>query len=114
MSSFRHLATCNRTDISVRAQRQITIESCSLIFSLADLPIFVRGRYANNASAFDLNGQLPQHVDIPRLKKGRVGGFFWYVFDMLYQKLCQLIGDQVSIRPLCRLGWIRRGRGFLK
>ena len=35
--------------------------------------------YANNVSAFDLNGPMPGHVDIPRLKKGRVGGFFWYV-----------------------------------
>lgn len=45
-----------------------------------DLPIFVRGHYANNASAFDLNGEIPQHVDIPRLRKGQVGGFFWCVF----------------------------------
>ncbi|GJE89528.1 M19 family dipeptidase [Phanerochaete sordida] len=45
-----------------------------------DLPIFVRAAYANNASAFDLNGELPQHVDIPRLKRGQVGGFFWSAF----------------------------------
>ncbi|KIP04333.1 hypothetical protein PHLGIDRAFT_109710, partial [Phlebiopsis gigantea 11061_1 CR5-6] len=45
-----------------------------------DLPIFVRGYYANNASAFDLNGALPQHVDIPRLKEGQVGGFFWSAY----------------------------------
>ncbi|EKM61555.1 uncharacterized protein PHACADRAFT_248234 [Phanerochaete carnosa HHB-10118-sp] len=45
-----------------------------------DLPILVRGLYANNASAFDLNGELPQHVDIPRLKQGQVGGFFWSAY----------------------------------
>lgn len=48
--------------------------------SLTDLPIFVRGQYANNASAFDLNDNIPMHVDIPRLKKGQVGGFFWSAF----------------------------------
>lgn len=42
-----------------------------------DLPNLVRGVYANNASAFDLNGELQGHVDIPRLRKGQVGGFFW-------------------------------------
>lgn len=42
-----------------------------------DLPELVRVRYANNVSAFDLNGPMPGHVDIPRLRKGGVGGFFW-------------------------------------
>lgn len=42
-----------------------------------DLPILVRELYANNISAFDLNSPMPAHVDIPRLRKGRVGGFFW-------------------------------------
>ena len=39
--------------------------------------MLVRRRYANNASAVDLNKEMPGHVDIPRLKKGKVGGFFW-------------------------------------
>ena len=43
----------------------------------SDLPELVRVSYANNVSAFDLNGPMPGHVDIPRLRKGRVGGFFW-------------------------------------
>ena len=43
-----------------------------------DLPELVRTHYANNVSAFDLNKPMPGHVDIPRLRKGRVGGFFWY------------------------------------
>ncbi|TCD62475.1 hypothetical protein EIP91_006823 [Steccherinum ochraceum] len=45
-----------------------------------DLPILVRERYANNASAFDLEKEMPAHVDIPRLRKGQVGGFFWSTF----------------------------------
>ncbi len=45
-----------------------------------DLPILVRFRYANNVSDFDLHGRMPAHVDIPRLREGKVGGFFWSVF----------------------------------
>ncbi|THH26679.1 hypothetical protein EUX98_g7513 [Antrodiella citrinella] len=45
-----------------------------------DLPILVRELYANNASAFDLRKEMPAHVDIPRLRKGQVGGFFWSAY----------------------------------
>jgi membrane dipeptidase len=34
--------------------------------------------YGNNVSAIDLNKPTPGDVDIPRLNKGHVGGFFWY------------------------------------
>ncbi|KZT38049.1 hypothetical protein SISSUDRAFT_1021994 [Sistotremastrum suecicum HHB10207 ss-3] len=45
-----------------------------------DLPILVRGIYSNNVSSFDLNYPMPGHVDIPRLREGRVGGFFWSAY----------------------------------
>lgn len=45
--------------------------------ALSDLPIAVRFAFANNASAFDLKGPCPGHVDIPRLRTGHAGGFFW-------------------------------------
>ncbi|KAF8315012.1 hypothetical protein DL93DRAFT_2079668 [Clavulina sp. PMI_390] len=45
-----------------------------------DLPYFMRMMKHNNASAIDLHEPQPGHVDIPRLRKGRVGGFFWSVF----------------------------------
>jgi len=45
-----------------------------------DLPFLLRSRYHNNVSAFDLNSVMPHHVDIPRLRSGKVGGFFWSVF----------------------------------
>ncbi|KAH8079421.1 membrane dipeptidase-domain-containing protein [Cristinia sonorae] len=45
-----------------------------------DLPILVRDLYRNNASAFDLEKEIPGHVDIPRLRKGQVGGFFWSAY----------------------------------
>lgn len=54
--------------------------TCSTTTTTSDLPILVRSRYANNVSAFDLNGRMPGHVDIPRLREGKVGGFFWSVY----------------------------------
>ena len=45
--------------------------------SRTDLPELTRNKFANNASAIDLESEMPGHVDIPRLRKGKVGGFFW-------------------------------------
>ncbi|GAA5909019.1 dipeptidase [Sporobolomyces salmoneus] len=45
-----------------------------------DLPILARYVYANQIDDFDLNQRIKGHVDIPRLRKGHVGGFFWSVF----------------------------------
>ncbi|TFK92082.1 hypothetical protein K466DRAFT_481304 [Polyporus arcularius HHB13444] len=45
-----------------------------------DLPILVRSAFANNISAVDLEKPFAGHVDIPRLRKGKVGGFFWSVY----------------------------------
>ena len=56
-----------------------TPELISQCKGLPDLPILVRETYANNATAVDLESAMPRHVDIPRLRTGKVGGFFWYV-----------------------------------
>ncbi|KAL4074348.1 membrane dipeptidase-domain-containing protein [Scleroderma yunnanense] len=45
-----------------------------------DLPIIARRVWRNNVSAIPLHDMMPMHVDIPRLREGRVGGFFWSVF----------------------------------
>ncbi|TFK53905.1 hypothetical protein OE88DRAFT_1129777 [Heliocybe sulcata] len=45
-----------------------------------DLPDLVREFYRNNVSAVDLAARMPGHVDIPRLREGRVGGVFWSVY----------------------------------
>ncbi|OBZ67251.1 putative dipeptidase C3A11.10c [Grifola frondosa] len=46
----------------------------------ANLPILARSIYSNNVSAIDLNQPMPGHVDIPRLREGKVGGFFWSTY----------------------------------
>ncbi|GAA5885523.1 hypothetical protein JCM16303_002243 [Sporobolomyces ruberrimus] len=45
-----------------------------------DLPILVRYLYANQLGDLDLRNRTKGEVDLPRLRKGRVGGFFWSVF----------------------------------
>ncbi|CAE6526863.1 unnamed protein product [Rhizoctonia solani] len=47
---------------------------------VSDLPIMVREEYRNNITRFDMNKRMKYHVDIPRLRQGKVGGFFWSVF----------------------------------
>lgn len=59
---------------------QRVLEQAPIIDGHIDLPILVRELYANNVSAFDLNEPTPGHVDIPRLRKGQVGGFFWSAY----------------------------------
>ncbi|KAJ7039169.1 membrane dipeptidase-domain-containing protein [Mycena alexandri] len=44
------------------------------------LPILLRSRFGNNVSAIDLSEEFVGHVDIPRLRQGKVGGFFWSVY----------------------------------
>ncbi|KAI0664784.1 membrane dipeptidase-domain-containing protein [Cubamyces menziesii] len=58
----------------------IVLQSSPVIDGHIDLPILVRSRFANNVSAVDLAKPFPGHVDIPRLREGKVGGFFWSVY----------------------------------
>ena len=36
--------------------------------------------FKNDPAKFDLEKDMPYHVDIERLRKGKVGGFFWYAY----------------------------------
>ncbi|KAJ1311016.1 hypothetical protein OPQ81_009522 [Rhizoctonia solani] len=56
------------------------LEKAPLIDGHIDLPIMVRLEYRNNITKFDMNKRMKCHVDIPRLRQGKVGGFFWSVF----------------------------------
>ncbi|KAI0319578.1 membrane dipeptidase-domain-containing protein [Amylostereum chailletii] len=47
---------------------------------IVHLPWLVRRLYANNVSDVDMMHQMPDHVDIPRLRTGRVGGVFWSIY----------------------------------
>ncbi|KAG8691786.1 hypothetical protein FRC11_009551 [Ceratobasidium sp. 423] len=56
------------------------LENAPVIDGHIDLPELVRVVYKNNITAFNLHERMPAHVDIPRIRKGRVGGFFWSVY----------------------------------
>jgi membrane dipeptidase len=45
-----------------------------------DLPVVARFAYGNNISSFPYDSGLPAHVDLPRLRKGKSGGFFSIAF----------------------------------
>jgi membrane dipeptidase len=53
-----------------------------------DVPEQLRDRFDNDLSKFDFrntlntggNGRIPMHTDLPRLRKGMVGGQFWSVY----------------------------------
>ena len=40
--------------------------------------------FKNDLAKFDLEKDMPYQVDIERLRKGKVGGFFWCVIDREY------------------------------
>lgn len=61
---------------------------CSCCVYVSDLPDLVRFRYRNNISEFNLRGQMDRQVDIPRLRAGKVGGFFWSVYVECEVGLC--------------------------
>ncbi|KAJ7128954.1 membrane dipeptidase-domain-containing protein [Mycena crocata] len=56
------------------------LDNAPVIDGHIDLPILLRAAFANNVSAVDLTKEFYGHVDIPRLRKGKVGGFFWSVY----------------------------------
>ncbi|GAA5827033.1 hypothetical protein JCM11251_002214 [Rhodosporidiobolus azoricus] len=58
------------------------MERSKVIDGHVDLPILGRWYFANqiNDPDFDLRKETKGQVDIPRLREGKVGGFFWSVF----------------------------------
>ncbi|ORY21860.1 microsomal dipeptidase precursor (Dehydropeptidase-I) [Naematelia encephala] len=47
-----------------------------------DLPELARMVYGNNVDKMNLRKKTPGHVDIPRIREGFLGGFFWSIFVM--------------------------------
>ncbi|KAI0296526.1 membrane dipeptidase-domain-containing protein [Multifurca ochricompacta] len=58
----------------------VILRGAPVIDGHIDLPWLVRTAYRNNASAIELDKPTYGHVDIPRLRAGHVGGFFWSVY----------------------------------
>ncbi|KAJ2931243.1 hypothetical protein H1R20_g5838, partial [Candolleomyces eurysporus] len=58
----------------------IILDHAPVIDGHIDLPIRIRYQYRNNVTAVDLEKPMSGHVDIPRLRKGKVGAFFWSTY----------------------------------
>ncbi|KAI0047473.1 hypothetical protein FA95DRAFT_1222815 [Auriscalpium vulgare] len=58
----------------------VLLDQAPVIDGHIDLPELIRTVYANNASAVELDKPTRGHVDIPRIRKGKLGGFFWSVY----------------------------------
>ncbi|CAD6584876.1 MAG: hypothetical protein CYPHOPRED_002875 [Cyphobasidiales sp. Tagirdzhanova-0007] len=67
------------TDPLERARR--LLELSPLIDGHIDLPIVARNGFRNQLGDIHLDeADFPQHVNIPALREGRVGGFFWSAY----------------------------------
>ncbi|ODO07395.1 membrane dipeptidase [Cryptococcus wingfieldii CBS 7118] len=51
-----------------------------------DLPELARSVYGNDLDKFDLHKSTPGHLDIPRLRQGQLGAFFWSMY--VQPRLC--------------------------
>ncbi|KAH9946097.1 membrane dipeptidase-domain-containing protein [Epithele typhae] len=58
----------------------VIMKGAPVIDGHIDLPGMARWIEANNVSAIDLSKPWIGHVDIPRLREGHVGGFFWSTY----------------------------------
>ncbi|TFK74545.1 hypothetical protein BDN72DRAFT_833025 [Pluteus cervinus] len=63
-----------------KAAALMILDRAPVIDGHIDLPYLTREYFANNVTAIDLESEMPGHVDIPRLREGKVGGFFWSVY----------------------------------
>ncbi|QRV91250.1 Membrane dipeptidase (Peptidase family M19) [Ceratobasidium sp. AG-Ba] len=63
-----------------RAALKILRKTPLIVSGVTDLPYMVRLLHRNNLSEINLEGATDGQVDIPRLRDGRVGGFFWSVY----------------------------------
>ncbi|KAI5826734.1 hypothetical protein K523DRAFT_322680 [Schizophyllum commune Tattone D] len=59
---------------------EVILKTAPVIDGHIDLPWLVRMIFKNDLAKFDLEKDMPYHVDIERLRKGKVGGFFWSVY----------------------------------
>ena len=72
LSSSAKVAT---QDHSLRVAHSI-LSAHPLLDMHIDLPVLARVKYRDNLTSFPYDSNVYGHVDLPRLRKGHVGGFF--------------------------------------
>ncbi|ETI28796.1 hypothetical protein G647_01247 [Cladophialophora carrionii CBS 160.54] len=98
--------TADQTPIPVPKRPQSIEERVSrilnhtpLIDGHVDLAIFIRGRYENKLHTKEFkekfeNGNMEDNVDLPRLRKGMVGGAFWSAFVVCPEHASEDFSDE--------------------
>ncbi|KAG0643192.1 membrane dipeptidase-domain-containing protein [Tuber brumale] len=73
---------CGKSYWSIEKRVENILRFTPLIDGHNDLPFAIRHLFANKiySDNFTFDTSLPFQVDLPRLRKGRVGGTFWSVF----------------------------------
>lgn len=74
--------SCRHRAVSIDQRVEHILRSTPLIDGHDDLPIYIRAVYHNSIynANFTFGESLRGHVDIPRLRQGRVGGTFWSIY----------------------------------
>ncbi|PUU78531.1 membrane dipeptidase-domain-containing protein [Tuber borchii] len=100
---------CRKSYWSIEKRVEHILRSTPLIDGHNDLPGKIRDLFGNMIynSNFTFDTSLPGQVDLPRLKKGRVGGTFWSVFvpcpdtketdDEVYYLIVQATLQQIDL-----------------
>ncbi|KAF8536188.1 hypothetical protein BDD12DRAFT_918432 [Trichophaea hybrida] len=87
--------------VSIDQRVEGILERTPLIDTHVDLPILIRGAYSNKiyGENFTFREELMGHVDLPRLRKGRVGGCFGNgkVASMIGAEGLHQIGNSASV-----------------
>ena len=107
----------SRPFLSVRERVDKILDRTPLIDGHDDLAIFLRFAYKNEIQTSKFRksfegGGMEMHVDLPRLKKGKVGGAFWSAFvpcpgNASYDFSDSVYGESVST-TLSQIDLIRR------
>jgi membrane dipeptidase len=99
------LALAQAPTAQERARVERILRRTPLIDGHNDLPWEIRDSHANNLEAIDLNSDTrrlnpPMHTDIPRLRRGGVGGQFWSVYVPATFKgldAAQAVNEQIDL-----------------
>ncbi|OCT46518.1 putative dipeptidase [Cladophialophora carrionii] len=84
---------------SIEERVSAILNHTPLIDGHVDLAIFIRGRYENKLHTKEFkekfeNGNMEANVDLPRLRKGMVGGAFWSAFVVCPEHASEDFSDE--------------------
>jgi membrane dipeptidase len=90
---------------SIEERVSAILHHTPLIDGHVDLAIFIRGRYANKLHTQEFkekfeNGSMEANVDLPRLRKGKVGGAFWSAFVVCPEHASDDFSDEEYASPV--------------